>query len=235
MKMSTKKRVVVGAGVFSTLGAVVTLVAGVTFGFFSATMPGQDSTFAAGTVSLDQSAPVACNVARIQPGDSGTCTFYATYNGTVLGGAYLGVDLAVTNPVAATPVQAYAPGNVGTTPTAAGGLYDGTPNGLQVTITDNQTPIVKYMNATLWNNTSATGTAPLVNDLLVNNTPITGTTPITFTIAWSLPSSANNAYDDAGSTITMLVHAVQASHNGTPASIANCTVGDVCSAITHWS
>ena len=233
MRMSTKKRVIVGAGVLSTLGAVVTLVAGVTFGFFSATVPGQDSTFAAGTVTFDQTAATSCGVINIQPGDSGTCTFnVVTYTGTVTGGAYLGVDLAVTNPVPGNPAQPYAPGNLGTVPTAAAALYDGTANGLQVSITDDQGSPVTYMNQDQWNGTAASGTTPSINDLLVNTTPFTGTTSVTFTIAWSLPASADNAYADAGSTITMLVHAVQARHNG---STALCTAGNVCAGIANWS
>ena len=233
MRMSTKKRVIVGAGMISTLGAVATLVAGVTFGFFSATVPGQDSTFAAGTVTFDQPAANTCSVSNIQPGDSGTCTFnVVTYTGTVSGGAYLGVDLAVTNPLAGSPVQPYAPGNAGTIPTAAPALYDGTANGLQVSITDNQSPQVTYMNQDQWNGVAASGTTPSITDLLVNTTPFTTTTSVTFTINWSLPVTANNAYADAGSTITMLVHAVQASHNGTT---SGCTAGDVCNGILNWS
>lgn len=235
MKMSIKKRIVIGASVASTLGAVATLVAGVTFGFFSATTPSQDNTFSAGTVTLDAASATSCTVQTIQPGDSGTCTFQVTYTGTVSGGAYLGVDVGVTNPVPGNPAAPYQTATSTTLPSAALGLYDSSANGLQVTITDDQSSPVTYMSGTSWNQSPTTGTTPSVADLLVNPTPITSDTTITFTLAWSLPLSANNAYDDAASTITLLVHAVQAANNGTPASISACVAGDVCPAISSWS
>jgi hypothetical protein len=230
--MSFKKRLALGAGAVATVGAVATLVAGVTFGLFSATTPTQSNTFSAGTVSLSQSAATSCSIANIQPGDSGSCHFTVTYNGTVSAGAWLGVDLAVTNPTPGSPVQAYAPGNAGGTPAAAPGLYDSSGNGLQVTITDNQATAVTYMSGTSWNGGHTSGATPSVNDLLVNTTAFTNSTSVIFTIAWSLPSTANNAYEGAASTVTMLVHAVQAGNNGIT---TGCTAGDTCAGITSWS
>ncbi len=111
-------------------------------------------------------------------------------------------------------------------------LYDSTANGLQVTIADNQAISVTYMSGTSWNGSSTSGTTPSVNDLLVNKAAFTGSTAVQFTISWSLPTTASNAYDGAASTLTMLVHAVQAGNNG---STASCTAGDTCSGITAWS
>ena len=61
-KMSIKKRLAVGAGAIATVGAVGTMVAGVTFGLFSATPQSQTNNFSSGTVSLNTEASTACNV-----------------------------------------------------------------------------------------------------------------------------------------------------------------------------
>ena len=228
----SKRSLVFAVALLGSGAAVATMVTGVTFGFFSASSPTQGGTLTSGTVSLAQSAVTSCTVSNIQPGDSGSCHFTVTYSGTTSGGAWLGVDLSVTNPVAGSPSQSYAPGNTGTTPTAAGGLYDSTATGLQLTIADNQSAPVTYMSGRSWNGGSTTGTTPSVADLLVNTTPFTSTTAITFTINWSLPSTANNAYEGAASTVNLFVHAVQAADNG---STTSCTAGLTCSGITNWS
>jgi hypothetical protein len=229
MSMSIKKRLALGAGALATVGAVGTLVAGVTFGLFTATTPTQSNTFTAGQVTLAQSAATSCTTANIQPGDSGTCAFTVTYNGSgqsaVSGGALLGVDVAVSSTATGSSVQAYAPGNTGSTPTAALGLYDSTANGLQITVTDSQTVPVTYMSGTTLNGATTTGVAPSANDLLVSKTAVVNGFATTFTINWSLPSTANNAYQAAGSKITLIVHAVQAANNG---STSACTAGLEC-------
>ena len=57
MKMSLKKRFALGAAAVATVGAVATLVAGVTFGLFSATTgPTTTTPFTAGTVTLTSDA-----------------------------------------------------------------------------------------------------------------------------------------------------------------------------------
>lgn len=95
MSMSIKKRLYLGAGALATVGAVGTLVAGTTFGLFSASAgTPQASTFSSGTVSL--TAPVAgyCHVTNAVPGESGTCTLVATYTGSAP--AYLGLDVSAS-------------------------------------------------------------------------------------------------------------------------------------------
>jgi len=231
MNMSIKKRMALGAGALATVGAVAALAAGVTFGFFSATTPTQTNTISAGTVSLTQTAATSCNVTDIQSGDSGTCNFTVNYTGTVSDGVWLGADLGISG-TAGVPVQSYAPGNAGGTPAAAPGLYDSTANGLQVSVTDNQAPSGTYMSGTTLNGTATAGASPSVADLLVNPTAFTAPTSVTFTIAWSLPTTASNAYDSATSTITLLVHAVQAGNNG---NTTGCTAGLTCSGIGSWS
>ena len=236
MTRSIKRRMALVAASVGTVGSAATLLAGVTFGFFSATTPTQSNTFSAGTVSLGHSAETSCTVSNVQPGDSGTCGFTVTYTGTVSGGAWLAADLAVTSPVAGSPETPYVAGNLGAAPTAADGLYDSSTSGLQVTVTDNQLPSVTYMSGTSWNGGTATsGTTPSISDLLVNNAPITNGTSVTFSVAWSMPSSADNAYDGAASTFTIFIHAVQAANDGNATSVAACTEGDTCAAIPSWS
>jgi hypothetical protein len=126
MKMSIKKRLVLGAAAIATVGAAATLVAGVTFGLFSATPQSQTNNFTAGTVSLGSTATSTCVVPPyIVPGDSGTCVFSATYTGNV--SAFIGLTTSTT-----------------------GTLYtgDGTDNAdhLVVTITDNATVPNTYSN-----------------------------------------------------------------------------------------
>jgi len=235
MRRSRKRRLVFAAGVLATVGSVAALSTGVTYGFFSATSPSQDNTFSSGTVSLSQPFATSCSVTAIQPGDAGSCQFTVTYAGTVSGGVWLGMDLAVTNPVPGVPVAPYAPGASGDVPAAAAGLYDSSASGLQVTITDNQPSPVTYMSGTTWNGAPTVGATPSVADLLVDTTPVTATSSVTFTVSWQLPISAGNAYDGAASTISILVHAVQAANNGNQVDVAACGAGDACAAIPNWS
>ena len=112
MNASNKKRFALGAGAIATVGAMATLVAGVTFGLFSATTAGQTNTFTAGNVSLTQALTKSCVVTHLSPGDGtvaggGTvnnsslngnshvqCVYDVTYTGDVP--AYLGLDIEVT-------------------------------------------------------------------------------------------------------------------------------------------
>src|ERR1022692_2034197 len=123
MNMSIKKRMALGAGAIATVAAVGTLVAGVTFGFFSATSPTQTNSFTAGTVTLSQTADATCPVINIVPGDHGTCTFTAQYTGSVA--ADLGLDVSVTGTPGTAPST---PPYAGSTDYANGapGLFDGT-------------------------------------------------------------------------------------------------------------
>ncbi|MFI5036232.1 MAG: TasA family protein [Acidimicrobiales bacterium] len=94
MSMSIKKRLVIGAGALTTVAAAATLVAGVTFGLFSASAGPENNTFTSGTVSLSSDATGICNIINIVPGDSGSCTFKTTYTGSVP--VYVGLTTATT-------------------------------------------------------------------------------------------------------------------------------------------
>lgn len=249
MSMSIKKRLALGAGAVATIGAVGTLVAGVTFGLFSATTPTQSSTFTAGTLTLNNTVAYSCTVANgsnstadnsvanastvkyVVPGDSGTCSFAVAYGGNVP--ANVAVDVVVTS-TGGTTAQAYAPGNTGTTPTAANGLYDGSAAGLQLGITDSGS--VTYNSGHSWTETTLNGATPWnasANDVLVakstTSSTFGGSGTDTFTVAYNLPSTTGNGYQNASTTITFLVHAVQSANNG---STTGCTVGHVCTTTT---
>jgi hypothetical protein len=198
----SRKRLLISAGGITGVAAVGTLLLGATFGFFSSTPASETNSFTAGTVTLSSDATGKCTVTNIAPGDSGTCTFAATYSGSLP--AYLALNVAV---------------GAGTTP-----LYDSSVNGLQFNVTDSQTSSVSYMNGTTLNGAATSGNSPSASNLLVNKNSFSSGT-ITWTVAWSLPTSAGNAYQAGSSTLTLTAHAVQSAHNG---STTTCTAGLEC-------
>ena len=90
--MSSKKRLLMTAAALATIASIVALAAGVTFGLFSAATTPESNTFSTGTVSLTSNATGACTVTNAVPGDTGSCTFVATYTGSVP--AYVGLDVS---------------------------------------------------------------------------------------------------------------------------------------------
>jgi hypothetical protein len=212
----------------TAIAAVGTLVAGLTFGIFSAVSPSQTNTFTAGTVTLGTPTSVSCAIGAttsptgpaMEAGDTSTgftlftpagtdapCTFQIQYTGTI--GAFIGVTLVATTT---------------TTP----GLYNPPPatnGGLQFQITDDTG--TSYTDATgLIHTNTATPLAPLfVNDDAT-------TTTHTFTVNYGLPLNATNTYQGKETTLTLTVYAVQDSNNG---SATGCTKGQQCPAITAWS
>jgi hypothetical protein len=207
-----KKRLLIGASAISGFSAGAMLLAGTTFGFFSAATNPQSNSFTAGTVTLSTPVSVPCTITNLVPGDQTSgytpanpnqtnaavaqCTFSVNYTGSVP--AFIGLDLA----------------------TSGTGLYDSTSNGLQFQIKDNN------------GGTYATG--GVLNggsNLFVASDP-GGTTAHSFTVDYALPSSAPNSYQGLNTTLTLTVHAVQAANNG---SASGCTAGHVCAGIHNWS
>ena len=213
--MSMKKRLALGAGAVATVGAVATLIAGVTFGLFSATntQTGTNS-FTAGTVTQGSPATTTCTISNMVPGDSSTgytpapsgqtnaqsapCTFAVTYTGSAP--AYLGVDVAV----------------------GGSSLYDGTTNGLQLQVSDGTT---SYTTGGALNGTS---------NLLVSTTPDAGSsnTVHTLTVNYALPTAATNAKQGLSTTLTLTIHAVQSGNNN---FVTGCSAGHTCGTATNWS
>jgi hypothetical protein len=226
------------AAALTSLGAGATFVAGVTLGLFSSAGHATGSnTFAAGVVSLGTPVSTTCAINPMSPGDastgwsppgsSATCTYQVTYSGNIP--AFLGLDLTITG-TAGSPVAPYG----GTTPTAAAGLFDGTANGLQVIVTDSAS--TTFVNSTTYQNQAGSPVAlsatSSVADLLISRTASTNGATDTVTVNFKLPTSASNAYNSAGSTIVLVIHAVQANSNALP---GGCTAGNVCSSAFNWS
>jgi len=233
--MRTKKRLLLGAGVLGTVAATATLVAGVTFGLFSATSTPQSNSFTAQSVTLGTPGGTSCGVTNVVPGDSGNCTLTYTYTGSA--NAVLGLDLSITAHTGGTSPNAYAPGSdAGVVVPAANALFDGTADGLQLTMTDSNnisdpfiTGGVNWLSESSVSNplTLDSGSTGAVDDLFIG-----AYASGTITLHWSLPDkgTASNAYQLASSTFRLQVHAVQSDNN----AATGCTVGQQCSSIL-WS
>lgn len=246
--MSIKKRLALGAGAVATVGAVATLVAGVTFGLFSSTITNGASTFTAGTVTLSNVASTTCTVGNVNPGDStsgytasmgnnstgSTCTLQYSYSGTSY--AWLALDVTYTQ-TAGSPQVPYTQT---TAPTAAD-LIDGSANGLQLLVKDSAgsgTTLITGHQYTNDANPNALANLPTgnsgVNDILLNTSSTsTKSQGGTISLDWFLPNDgvASNAYQAATTTVTLTVHAVQTDNDptaGNTSQTAPVTVGNSC-------
>jgi predicted ribosomally synthesized peptide with SipW-like signal peptide len=214
-----KRRLALGAAAVTAVGAVAALVAGFTFGLFSATESSGANTFTAGTVSVGTGSPasVTCTVTNMVPGDSSagaatgsksdsTCTYNVKYTGSA--NAWLAVDVAVSNGSTA--------------------LYDGTANGLQLYLKDGAP--TTYLNGTSYTQQGG-GSAALpvgtTSNLLVSTTAATTGTAVNFSLDYLLPSSAGNSYQGGSATVTLTFHAVQSGNNALPGT---CAAGQQCNA-----
>jgi hypothetical protein len=226
MKFIGKKRLLTAASAVTAMGAVATLVAGVTFGLFSASDTSGGISVTAGTVSVGAGTPtsVTCTTTNLVPGDSSSgfgslsatetqCTYNVKYTGSEP--AYLGVDIAVTN--------------------GATTLYDSTgTTGLQYLV---KAGSVTYMNGTSYKDEagasqSVVAGTPVAN-LLVSTTPATTNTAVSFTIDYGL-LLAVTGHQGGSSTITLTFHAVQSDNQTLPAA---CAAGEQCNstATFAWS
>jgi hypothetical protein len=219
MRMSTKKRLALGAGAVTTVGAVATLVAGFTFGLFSGTESSGANTFTAGTVSVGAGTPtsVTCTITNMVPGDSSsgasagsksdsTCTYNVKYTGSA--SAYLAVDVAVSNGGTA--------------------LYDGSATGLQLFLADGSS--TSYLSGTSYKQqggASAALPAGATPNLLVSTTPASTGTAVNFSLDYAMPAAAGNSYQSGSATVTLTFHAVQAGNNPVP---GGCAAGQQCNA-----
>lgn len=225
MSMSTKKRLIIGAGALLTAGATLTAAAGFTLGLFSANSGASgNNTFTTGTVSIGSPTTVSCTIANMVPGDESTgytgtgvtgndqgtkdaaCTFAVTYTGSAP--AWLGLSTTDTT-------------------TSSTNLYAGTAGtGLQLQISDGSN--TNYTTTGVINANTAS------SPMLVSKTADAGgdSTVYTFTVNYALPSSANNTYQAANTKLTLTVYAVQAGNNG---STTACTAGTQCVGVTSWS
>jgi hypothetical protein len=244
MEHSNRKRLALVGGAVTTVAAGAALIAGATFGFFSSSgTAGGNNTFTAGTVFVDKdsTSQITCIVGPMSPGDTqssgagqdGACEYDIVYTGNV--NAFLGLDVVVTG-TDGTPVVAYGQTTV---PSAAHGLYDGTANGLQLTISDGTNT---YVSGTSYNtqvliptpttlSIDGAGEAA-VSKLLMNTVAVTNAATKHLTVNYTLPTGAGNAYNAAYSTVQLTVHAVQFDNVTLPGT---CSVGHVCSTGMTWS
>jgi hypothetical protein len=221
------------------IGAGASFVAGVALGLFGGgAQRGDADTLSTGVVSLGSPVSKTCAINAMAPGDastgwspagtSATCSYQVTYSGDVP--ALLGLDVAITG-IAGSPVTPYG----GTIPRAAAGLFDGTPNGSQLVVTDDAS--TTFVSNTTFRNQagspvslSSTSTSTVAG-LLVSRTAFTNGGTETITVNFKLPMSASNAYNSASSTLVLVVDAVPAENNTLP---EGCASGSVCSPGSNW-
>lgn len=236
--MKATKRLLSTAGTIATFSAIAALGAGATFGFFSATSAPQSNQFTTGNVTMNSVATSTCAVERIVPGDSGTCTLTANYTGSEP--AYLALDLSITGSTTGNEsnTNAYVLNDDDGVAVTGKRLFDGAPSGsgLQLTLTDSHTGANYLFNGTQWktidgdatNLTADDGATGEANNLFAGSY-VTGEST-TFTLGWSLPTTADNAYQDSSSTFRLQAHAAQSDNN--PAT--DCTAGRQCN-VPAWS
>ena len=246
MRIPGKRRLLLAAGSAATLGAVATLVSGVTFGLFSSSATPQVNNFAAGTVTLatDSSAPTpvtaACTYTNLAPGDAMTpCKLKVVYSGSL--DAYVAVDVTITTTAGTitSAVPLYNPGAA--TPPGPG---------LAVTSFQDDETASYTVPSTALSAAACTAISPTatkcyqsLNELAQNTTVADATTwkngdAGTFTFTPTTPFSINNGnpYQGSSATVTLAAHATQVANNGSISSPA-CTVGTTCSAAGNptWS
>jgi hypothetical protein len=227
-----KKRLLIAASGLTAVATAATMVAGVTFGLFSATETSGNNAFTAGTVTvgLDGSTSVTCTITNTVPGDSSTgfgslsadkqaCEYDVKYTGSAP--AFIAVDVAVTAATPGSPVAPYG----GSAPLPAVGLYDGSATGLQMLVKDGTST---FINGTNYSDQAGAATGLSVNgsglgsvaNLLASTAAVNTNAVKHFSLAWGMPTLATNAYQAASSTITLTFHAVQSGNQTLPGTCA---------------
>ena len=192
--------------------ALSALVTG-SFGFLRATETSGHNSFAAGTVTLSNSAITNCPMSNLLPGNIGMCTFTATYSGSV--SAYLAVNVLIETQAGAGGTKLYNPGDSG--------------NDLQVAITSNSPSVTYTVPAT---STTCPGGAPPgsscyeLDNELVSTTAFTSAT-VAFIVSANIPTGSTTAYQGGAAQIILTTHAVQSKNNtlscsATPAAGSPC-------------
>jgi len=233
MARSVTKRLALAGAAVTAVGAVATLVAGFTFGLFSATEGGATNSFTAGTVAVTTTTPasVTCTITSMVPGDASanfspsyanssdsTCTYNVEYTGSA--NAWLGVDMTVANQSPGLFSSASATG-------IQFQLEDGTPT---TYVSSNATNTTNTGDTTYKQEGSSAGTAlPTVgvSDLLVSTTAATNGTVVDFSLDYGMPLDTGNAFQGGSVTVTLTFHAVQSKNNALP---ADCAAGHQCNA-----
>jgi len=225
MTRSIKIRLALAGAVAVTIGAVATLVGGVSFGLFSGTGSSSAQSFTAGTVTVGAGTPtsVTCTITNMVPGDSSagapigskadtTCTYNVKYTGSA--NAWLAVDVTVSN---------------GSTP-----LYDDTATGLQLYLKAGSTTFLTSTAPTAGTTYVQQGgsSASLpggttTSNLLISTTAATTNTAVSFTLDYAVPIASGNTYQGGSAMVTLTFHAVQSGNNPLPSA---CAAGQQCNA-----
>jgi hypothetical protein len=208
-------RLITAASFLACALALSSLVTGSTSGRFLASRTSGNNSFAAGTLTLTDSAIANCPVSGLLPGAApGACTFTVTYSGSVAG--YLAVDVLIETQAGSGGTKLYNPADSG--------------NDLLVTIASSS-PSVTYTAPTTA--TTCPGGAPSgsscyeLDDELVSTSALTSAA-VTFSVSVSLPSGSATGYQGGAAQIILTAHAVQSKNNtlscsATPAAGSPCT------------
>jgi hypothetical protein len=173
----------------ASAGTAVSVVTGASFALQTSGALPQTSQFAAGTVTIETIGGTGnCSFSGLLPGQSGTCTYVVEYTGTLAG--WVGLN-----------VQEQSPSQKGSP-----ALYTGTPDGLQLSITD------QYGNTYGLNqdNQLVAQTGP--NNVNADGSVNAGWTD-TFTVNWSFPVKASGSLKGGTADVRLLAHAVQESND----------------------
>jgi hypothetical protein len=230
MTRSIKIRLALAGAIAVTIGAVATLVGGVSFGLFSGSASSSTQSFTAGTVTVGAGTPtsVTCTITNMVPGDSSagapigskadtTCTYNVKYTGSA--NAWLAVDVTVSN---------------GSTP-----LYDGTATGLQLYLKAGTTTFLTSTAPTAGTTYAAQGgtatslpAGSTTPNLLISTTAATTNTAVSFTLDYAVPIASGNTYQGGSAMVTLTFHAVQSGNNALPTA---CAAGQQCNAASGFA
>ncbi len=218
-------RLAVALSYLVSLGAIVALAGGATYGFFSATNSSQSNSFGAGKVTLTTPATSTCTAVDLYPGETpAPCTLQVQYTGSV--DAYVALDVLIaTKAVSPGTLPLYNPADAG--------------KDLQVAVSDDQSASVTYVSpatdfgAALVSCPAGSGydasyTCYELTDLLANTVPFAnGSDPITFSTTVSLPTDNPSGYQYGTASIVLTAHAVQSSNQ----TLGLCTAGSPCTSV----
>lgn len=232
MARSVRKRLALAGAAVTAVGAAATLVAGFTFGLFSATESSGSNSFTAGTVTVTTTTPtsVTCTITSMVPGDASTnfspaysnssdapCTYNVEYTGSA--SAWLGVDMTIANGSTALFGSDSATG-------IQFQLADGTPT-TYVSSSATNTGDTGDTTYKAEGGTTTALPATGISDLLVSTTAATNGTVVDFSLDYGIPLDSGNVYQGGSVTVTLVFHAVQSKNNPLP---ADCAAGDQCNA-----
>jgi hypothetical protein len=239
MNLVNKRAALLATAVIG-VGAIATLATGASFALFSATGPTQNNTFAAGTVTLNQTldpSSVTLNLGNMAPGDTGSGSYVLDYTGSIP--AFLGLKVTDTSDTGLGLVLAVTDSNqdsgyciIGTntgsypwcsTSTVNPPVIGGSPYVIPVNHnvgTQQDIYMLPGVNTVCETDSGlANGytlcPSPLPSDAVQTMGDIAGGTKqaVNLQLYVSLPLSAGNQYQGTAATVTLQLIAVQAPNN----------------------